>query len=134
MKARPAWEDVLKPIEAGLRDYEKELRTRYGVMGEKRWKPYKVANEGKMDSKHVSDYFVGSQHVHATLRSLVDREAALYIPAAIYGLTTTVSYTCALLSKALADLENVFTPEVLEFVTAIDERAKCAYEITCQAS
>ena len=128
LEARPAWKDVLTQVEAGLREYEQELRTRYGVTGDKKWKPYQVANEGKMSASYVSDYFVGSKHVHAMLSSLVDREAALYIPAGIYGLTMTVTHACALLNKALMDLENCVSPNVFELASDINERAKAAYE------
>jgi hypothetical protein len=128
LEARPAWQDVLKQVEVELCDYEKELRTRYGITGQKKWKPYQVANEGKMSASYVGDYFVGSQHVHAALRSLVDREDALYIPAGIYGLTMTVTHACALLNKALMDLENCIVPNIFEHVSDINERAKEAYE------
>lgn len=127
-EARPAWQDVLQKVEFGLRDYEKDIRTRYGIAGEKKWKPYQVANEGKMSASYVGDYFVGSKHIHAMLSALVDREDALYIPAALNGLTMTVTHACALLSRALADLETHYTPETLGIVTELNERAKQAYE------
>jgi hypothetical protein len=127
-ETRPAWRDVLKQVEVGLCDYEKELRTRYGITGQMKWKPYQVANEGKMSASYVGDYFVGSQHVHAALRALVDRENALYIPAGIYGLTMTVTHACALLNKALMDLENCVVPNVFEHAGDINERANLAYE------
>ena len=128
IETRPAWQEVLNQVEAGLGEFDKELRTRYGVTGEKKWKPYQVANEGKMSVSYVNDYFLGSKHVHATLSALVDREAALYIPAAIYGLTMTVTHACALLNKALMDLENCCAPNIFEHASDINERAKATYE------
>jgi hypothetical protein len=43
-EVRPAWEKILKQVEAGLCDFEKELRMRYSIAGDKKWKIFQVAN------------------------------------------------------------------------------------------
>jgi hypothetical protein len=79
-------------------DYAADLRNRYSVVGEKKWKIWQVANEAKLKSEHVKEYFQGCKHVHSMLSALVAREQGMgYLPDAIYGFTTTVTSACVLL-------------------------------------
>ncbi len=126
-KARPVWRQNLKQVEAGLKQYEDELRKNYNVSSKNEWSAFDTAVAGKLDAEYVGEYFLGSLHVHATLRALVDREDALYISAGICGLTMTVAHASALLSKALADLEKCYEPQVLEIATNFSKRAKKAW-------
>jgi hypothetical protein len=100
-KARPVWSQNLKQVEAGLKQYEDELRKNYNVSSSSEWNTFDTAVAGKLDAEYVGDYFLGSLHVHATLRALVDREDALYISAGICGLTMTVAHASALLSNVI---------------------------------
>ncbi len=79
-------------------EYAADLRNRYSVVGEKKWKIWQVANEAKLKSEHVKEYFQGCKHVHSMLSALVAREQGMgYLPDAIYGFTTTVTSSCVLL-------------------------------------
>ena len=79
-------------------DYAAELRNRYQVAGDKKWKIWQVANEARLKSEYVKEYFSGCKHVHCMLSALVSRELGEgYLPDAIYGFTSTVTSACVLL-------------------------------------
>ena len=78
--------------------YSADLKKRYNVQGEKRWKVWQVANEGKLKGEYVKQYFLGCKHAHSMYSALVEREMGeSYVPEAIYGFTSTVASACVLL-------------------------------------
>jgi hypothetical protein len=78
-------------------DYAADLRTRYNVTGDKKWRVWEVACQGRLKPEYVKAYFIGSKHVHSMLSALVDRELGqTYLPEAIYSFTTTITSACVL--------------------------------------
>ncbi len=92
------WQASLNDCIRVCDDYSADLRNRYGVVGEKKWKIWQVANEARLKSEYVKEYFSGCKHVHCMLSALVSRELGEgYLPDAIYGFTSTVTSACVLL-------------------------------------
>ena len=105
------WVVMLDALMKELADFEKELRNRYGVSGQRKWKTFEVAKIGNFQAEYVRDYFTGSKHVHAMLSALTDRESLLYVPEALYRLTASVADASALVNMALKRLENCASAE-----------------------
>jgi hypothetical protein len=119
-----AWTETLDKMIKGLKDYEGELRQRYSVNGQRRWrKTWEVAKAGKLQAEYVKDYFLGSKHVHAMLSALVAREDGLYIIEALNRLTVTVCHASALIGRFFYVCPNVFD-DALD----IQERANAAFK------
>jgi hypothetical protein len=124
--ADAAWAKTLTLMIKGLGEFKAELRARYSVAQEREWKTFEVAKLGGLESEYVRDYFIGSKHVHAMLSALTDRECQMYIPEALYRLTVVVAHTCALVNKALIDLENCAVTAVFE--KSLDLRRLARFE------
>jgi hypothetical protein len=116
----PLWDAVLKKVIDELKEGESDLRQRYEVNRELRWKKiWEVAKTGKLQVEYVRDYFVGSKHVHAMVSALVDREdGCLYIIEALHRLTATVCRA--------AELTNEFfcvSPSIFEDASKIETQS-----------
>ena len=131
--AEAGWVATLDKMSKLLVEFGDELRTRYGVTGQRKWKVFEVAKVGKLEAEYVRDYFVGSKHVHVMLSALTDREDQLYVPEALYRLTALVSHASALVNKALIDLENCVAPEVFNTALELHRRAKTEFDATSSA-
>lgn len=107
--SEPKWDAVLKTVINELKDFESDLRQRYEVNQELRWKKtWQVAKAGNLQSEYVRDYFIGSKHVHAMVSALVDREGGLYILEALHRLTSTVWNATALINKFFCISPSIF--------------------------
>jgi len=126
--ASPNWIPTLNKMITLLHDFGDDLRKRYGVTGQRKWKTYEVAKTGNLEVEYVRDYFIGSKHVHAMLSALTARDEELYVPDALYRLTVAVAHASALVNKALMDLENCVAPAVFDNATEIMHRAKSEFD------
>ncbi len=126
--ADAAWFATLDEMIKSLAEFGDELRKRYSVTGQRKWKIFEVAKVGKLEAEYVRDYFIGSKHVHAMLNSLTDREDQLYVPEALYRLTASVSHASGMVNKALMDLENCVAPAVFDAALDLRRRAKLEFD------
>jgi hypothetical protein len=91
------WGPILDEVVRQCDAFEQDLRARYGVTAKREWHIAEVAREGKLEADYVKHYFRGCKHVHGMLSGLVDREDGLYIPDAVYGLTSGLAMAVVLL-------------------------------------
>jgi hypothetical protein len=127
--ADASWSPTLNKIIKGLDEMAEDLRKRYGVSTQRKWKVYEVAKVGNLEAEYVRDYFAGSKHVHVMLSALVAREDQIYVPEALYRLTASVAHASALVNKALMDLEKCVAPGVFEKAAQILELAKEKHDV-----
>lgn len=123
--AEPGWITTLDELLKGLDEFGVELRSRYGITGQGKYRSaWSAAEAGELEGEYVRDYFVGSKHVHATLSALTVREEpGVYIPEGIYRLTVTVAHAAALVNEALITLENCAAPKVFDSALEIQKNA-----------
>lgn len=88
---------VLDEAAQQCEEFEKELRKRYGVASKREWSVRDVAELGKLTAEYTKDYFQSSKHIHGMLSGLLGREQGLYVPDAVYSLTSTITMAIVLL-------------------------------------
>jgi len=123
------WDTVLDEVVRQSDEFEQELRNRYSVTSKKKWKTWEAAKLGKLQAEYVKDYFVGSKHVHGMLSALVERQEGLYVPDAIYCLTSSLTMVVVLLNvyfRIPADLGNDSLAVVREAKKARDSALAAA--------
>ena len=103
------WDEVLKQVIDELQAFESDLRQKYEVNRELRWKkPWEVAKAGNLQVEYVRDYFIGSKHIHAMVSALVDREGGLYVLEALHRITMTTSHAAALTNRFFCVSPSIF--------------------------
>lgn len=105
----PRWDGVLNQVIQELQAFELDLRQRYEVNRELRWKkPWQVAKAGNLQAEYVRDYFIGSKHVHVMVSALVDREGGLYILEALHRMPVTACHAAALTNRFFCVAPSIF--------------------------